>query len=131
MTKYGFEAKKSEDIKRLVGKGANSLITRSVWGQAQENFRKIDDKILKKEMVDEFLNYYTKNICVDSKLINGVQNFLEWCRHNKISLGVCTNKQDYLSVDLLILVLAPLVGLPQGVTGCLPPDVLPSPPPCG
>ena len=40
MTKYGFETKKSEDIKRLVGKGANSLITRSVWGQAQENFRK-------------------------------------------------------------------------------------------
>ena len=101
MTKYGFETKKSEDIKRLVGKGANSLITRSVWGQAQENFRKIDDKTLKKEMVDEFLNYYTKNICVDSRLINGVKDFLEWCKQNKISLGVCTNKQDYLSVDLL------------------------------
>ena len=30
-----------------------------------ENFRKIDDDSLKKEMVDEFLNYYTKNICVE------------------------------------------------------------------
>src|ERR1700704_6025508 len=34
-------------------------------------------------------------------------------------------------VRLLLRVLAPLVGLPQGVTGCRPPDVLPSPPPCG
>ena len=101
MAKYGFETKKSEDIKKLVGKGANSLITRSVWGQAQENFRKINDQALKKEMVDEFLDYYTKNICVDSKIVNGAENFLKWCKENNISLGVCTNKQDYLSVDLL------------------------------
>ena len=101
MAKYGFETKKSEDIKKLVGKGANSLITRSVWGQAQENFRKIDDAALKKEMVDEFLNYYTKNICVESKIVNGAEQFLKWCKKKNISLGICTNKQDYLSVDLL------------------------------
>ena len=101
MAKYGFEAKKSEDIKKLVGKGANSLITRSVWGQAQENFRKIDDASLKKEMVGEFLNYYTKNICVESKIVNGAEQFLKWCKEKNISLGICTNKQDYLSVDLL------------------------------
>src|SRR5262245_46747511 len=34
-------------------------------------------------------------------------------------------------VRLLLRVLAPLVGLPQGVTGWRPPEVLPSPPPCG
>ena len=101
MIKYGFESKKSEDIKKLVGKGANSLITKSVWGQAQENFKKIEDRALKKEMVNEFLDYYTKNICVDSKIVNGAENFLKWCRQNNISLGVCTNKQDYLSIDLL------------------------------
>ena len=101
MTKFGFGAKKSEDIKKLVGKGASSLITRSVWGQAQENFRKIDDDSLKKEMVDEFLNYYTKNICVESKIVNGAEQFLKWCKEKNISLGICTNKQDYLSVDLL------------------------------
>src|SRR5258708_28661640 len=36
-----------------------------------------------------------------------------------------------LSVRLLFLVLYPLVGCPHGVPGCLPPEVLPSPPPCG
>src|SRR5262245_40988008 len=35
-----------------------------------------------------------------------------------------------LLVRLLFRVLAPLVGLPHGVTGCLPPEVFPSPPPC-
>src|SRR5512147_1334377 len=35
------------------------------------------------------------------------------------------------SVRLLFRVLAPLVGLPHGVTGWRPPEVRPSPPPCG
>src|SRR5262249_15498557 len=36
-----------------------------------------------------------------------------------------------LAVDLLRRVFLPLVGNPQGVTGWRPPDVRPSPPPCG
>src|SRR3569623_1861275 len=36
-----------------------------------------------------------------------------------------------LSVRLLFRVLHPRVGCTHGVTGCLPPEVLPSPPPCG
>src|SRR3984957_4979278 len=36
-----------------------------------------------------------------------------------------------LSVLLLERVFLPLVGLPHGLTGCRPPEVLPSPPPCG
>src|SRR6184192_2106078 len=36
-----------------------------------------------------------------------------------------------LSVALLLRVLRPLVGLPHGVTGWRPPEVRPSPPPCG
>src|SRR5687767_5296215 len=37
----------------------------------------------------------------------------------------------YFVVDLLERVFLPLVGLPHGVTGCRPPEVRPSPPPCG
>src|SRR5438128_6544 len=36
-----------------------------------------------------------------------------------------------LVVDLFLRVFLPLVGKPQGVTGCRPPEVRPSPPPCG
>ena len=52
-------------------------------------------------MVTEFIDYYGKNIVVESKLFKGVHSFLEWCKKNNISMGVCTNKQDYLAKDLL------------------------------
>ncbi len=101
MKKYGFQTKYENDIKKLVGKGASSLIARSVWGKARKNISKIDDDKIKKDMVNEFIDYYSKNICVKSKLLNGVENFLKWSKKNNISLGVCTNKQEYLAVDLL------------------------------
>src|SRR5215813_8156623 len=37
----------------------------------------------------------------------------------------------HLSLRLLLRVLKPRVFWPHGVTGCRPPEVLPSPPPCG
>src|ERR1700685_979914 len=37
----------------------------------------------------------------------------------------------HLSVRLLLRVLYPRVGCPHGVTGWRPPEVFPSPPPCG
>ena len=101
MKKFGFETKTSEDIKNLVGKGAKSLIGRSVWGQARKELSKVNDEAIKKEMVTEFINYYSKNIANESKLVNGALEFLNWCKKNNISMGICTNKQDYLAIDLL------------------------------
>src|ERR1700678_3483809 len=46
-------------------------------------------------------------------------------------LFFCFRVTIHLSVRLLLRVLNPRVGCPHGVTGCRPPDVLPSPPPCG
>ena len=101
MKKFGYETKSTEDIRNLVGKGAASLIGRSVWGHAKKEFGQIEDQNIKQEMVKEFIDYYGKNIAVESKLLKGVKEFLNWSKKNNISLGVCTNKQDYLSVDLL------------------------------
>ena len=53
------------------------------------------------KMTDEFLSYYGENILHDSKLINGVTEFLEWCKKENISMAVCTNKTEHLAVDLL------------------------------
>ena len=36
-----------------------------------------------------------------STLINGVKEFLIWCKEQNISMAVCTNKQEHLSNDLL------------------------------
>ena len=101
MKKYGYETKSRSDIKKLVGKGAASLIGRAVWGQAKREFSQIDDKDIKNEMVKDFIEYYGNNIAVESKLINGVLEFLIWAKKNNISMGVCTNKQENLAVDLL------------------------------
>ena len=101
MKKFGYPTKSTEDIRNLVGKGAGALIGRSIWGQAKKEFSKVLDEKIKDEMVKEFVNFYGKNIKNESTLINGVKNFLIWCKEENISMAVCTNKQEYLSNDLL------------------------------
>ena len=101
MKKFGYPTKSTEDIRNLVGKGAGALIGRSIWGQAKKEFSKVLDEKIKDEMVKEFVNFYGKNIKNESTLINGVKDFLIWCKEQNISMAVCTNKQEYLSNDLL------------------------------
>ncbi|KRO54246.1 MAG: HAD family hydrolase, partial [Pelagibacteraceae bacterium BACL5 MAG-121015-bin10] len=101
MKKYGYPTKSTEDIRNLVGKGAGALIGRSIWGQAKKEFGKIEDEKIKNKMVTEFIDFYAKNIVKESKLVNGVKEFLKWCKNQNISMAVCTNKQEHLSNDLL------------------------------
>jgi len=101
MKKFGYPTKSTEDIRNLVGKGAGALIGRSIWGQAKKEFSKVLDDKIKDEMVKEFINFYGKNIINESTLINGVKEFLKWCKEQNISMAVCTNKQEHLSNDLL------------------------------
>ena len=101
MRKFGYPTKSTEDIRNLVGKGAGALIGRSIWGQAKKEFSKVLDEKIKDEMVKEFVSFYGKNIVNESTLINGVKEFLKWCKEENISMAVCTNKQEYLSNDLL------------------------------
>ena len=101
MRKFGYPTKSTEDIRNLVGKGAGALIGRSIWGQAKKEFSKVLDEKIKDKMVKEFVNFYGKNIVNESTLINGVKEFLKWCKEENISMAVCTNKQEYLSNDLL------------------------------
>jgi phosphoglycolate phosphatase len=101
MKKYGYPTKSTADIRNLVGQGAGAMIGRSIWGQAKKEFGKIDDQKIKAEMVKDFVNFYGKNIIKESTLINGVIEFLKWCKEKEISMAVCTNKQEHLAIDLL------------------------------
>ena len=101
MKKFGYSSRNLDEIKNLAGKGAAVMIGRSIWESAKKEFSSIDDQKTKNKMIDEFINYYGKNIVVKSKLINGVYEFLKWAKSNNISMGVCTNKQEHLAVDLL------------------------------
>ena len=101
MKKFGYQTKTTEEIRELVGQGAGALIGRSIWGQAKKEFGKVQDKKIKDNMTKEFINYYGKNILNKSTLINGVKEFLVWCKNKNISMAVCTNKTEHLAVDLL------------------------------
>ena len=101
MQKFGYPTKSTEEIRNLVGQGAGAMLGRSIWGQAKKEFRKVQDEKIKKEMVKDFVDFYGKNIVNESTLINGVKEFLIWCKKKKISMAVCTNKQEHLAIDLL------------------------------
>ena len=101
MKKFGYASRNLEEIKNLAGKGAAVMIGRSIWESAKKEFSSIDDQKTKDEMVNEFINFYGKNIVVKSKLVNGVYEFLKWAKAKNISMGVCTNKQEHLAVDII------------------------------
>ena len=94
MKKFNFNTKDLKDIKHLAGRGS--------WVMMQRSFKEeIRDEKVKKEMVSAFLDYYSENINRGSKPIKGVKDFLNWAKSKNISMGVCTNKQERLAIDLL------------------------------
>ena len=101
MSKFGYNSKNITEIRNYVGKGAAIMIGKSIWSSARKELSKITDQKIKDGMIKEFLDFYSKNIFVDSKLLNGVYEFLNWAKSNNISMGVCTNKQENLAVDFL------------------------------
>jgi len=101
MKKFGFPTKSANEIKALVGMGAKTMMGKILWNSAKEEIKKINEKEIKEKMIKEFIKFYGENILIESKLTNGVRDFLIWCKKNKISMGVCTNKQEHLAIDLL------------------------------
>tara|TARA_B100000029_G_scaffold127228_1_gene120891 strand:- start:501 stop:1184 length:684 start_codon:yes stop_codon:yes gene_type:complete len=101
MKKYGYDERRLSDIKKLAGRGSKVMLSKSIHEMAELSgkIKKTDDVVEK--MTKEFIDYYSKNIVKESTLKNGVLNFLTWCKKNSISMGVCTNKQEHLSIDLL------------------------------
>ena len=94
MKKFGLHRKGLKDIKHLAGRGS--------WVMMQRSFKEeIKDEKIKKEMTKEFLDYYSKNIDQNSQPLKGSIEFFKWAKNKNISMGVCTNKQEKLAIDLL------------------------------
>ena len=102
MKKFGYEERELSDIKKLAGGGSKVMLRKSMHEIAELSgkIKKTDEK-MEEEMTKEFIDFYSKNINTKSKLITGVIEFLDWCKNNSISMAVCTNKQEHLSIDLL------------------------------
>jgi len=102
MKKFGFNERELSDIKKLAGRGSKVMINRSIQEVAEKTGKIVKtNNEIEEKMTTEFINYYSKNIYKKSKPIKGLINFLEWCKKKNISMAVCTNKQEHLSIDLL------------------------------
>ena len=102
MKKFGYVERELNDIKKLAGRGAKVMIKKSIHEIAEKTGKiKKTNENETEEMTKEFINYYSQNICNESKPRVGVLDFLTWCKKNSISMAVCTNKQEHLSIDLL------------------------------
>jgi len=101
MKKYGFQERQLSDIRKLAGRGSKAMLTRSIHEVTELSGKEKKTKDIIDNMTKEFIDYYSKNIAAESTLKEGVLNFLNWCKKNSISMGVCTNKQEHLSVALL------------------------------
>tara|TARA_B100001123_G_scaffold402831_1_gene490768 strand:+ start:299 stop:970 length:672 start_codon:yes stop_codon:yes gene_type:complete len=97
MKKYGYDERKLSDIKKLAGRGSKTMLTKSI--EELGKIKKTADQIEK--MTKEFVDYYSKNIVKESTLKRGALEFLSWCKKKSISMAICTNKQEHLSIDLL------------------------------
>ena len=102
MKKFGYEERELSAVKKLAGRGSMVMLRKSIHQIAELSgkIKKTNEEV-EKEMAKEFINFYSNNINKKSKLINGVLGFLIWAKKNNISMGVCTNKQENLAVDLL------------------------------
>ena len=103
MKKYGHKERELSDIKKLAGRGSKVMLTKSIneISKSTDKINKVVNNNNIDEMTKEFIDYYSKNILKESTLKNGVLDFLNWCKHNYISMGICTNKQEHLTIDLL------------------------------
>ena len=101
MKKYGYDERKLSDIKKLAGRGSKVMLAKSMHEIAELSGKiKKTDEVVEK-MTKEFIDFYSKNIVKESTLKKGILDFLGWCKENSILMGVCTNKQEHLSIDLL------------------------------
>ena len=95
MKKFGYPSKSIDELKNAVGRGAKAMMAKD-----NGKWQWFDEKI-QNEMTGEFISFYGKNIVNESTLINGVKEFLKWCKEENISMAVCTNKTEHLAIDLL------------------------------
>ena len=66
-------------------------------------------------IIEDFIAVYRGRIAEESRPFEGMEAFLEHCRTRDFGLAVCTNKMDYLAVELLEAV--GLAGFFASVTG--------------
>lgn len=85
-----------EEVRAFVGHGAKALIARGCEATGEP----VDPRAIE-TLYQEFIIYYAANIASHSRPFPGLLAFLDRCKARGISMGVCTNKLEFLSIRLL------------------------------
>ncbi len=85
-----------EQVRAFVGHGARTLIARG----CEATGAAVDQRTIE-TLYQEFILYYAANIAANSRPYPGVITLIEQCRDRGLALGVCTNKLESLSNQLL------------------------------
>jgi phosphoglycolate phosphatase len=116
----GLDAVPLEQVRPFVSHGARGMITSA--------FRIAVDHPQFQAMREEFLQIYAANICVDSRLFDGMEQLLQHLEDKNVAWGVVTNKFERLARPLLeALDLAQRASIIVGGDTCARPKPYPDP----
>ena len=85
-------------IREQVSAGARAMV-RLMFGDVLADVVDTDEQLLAYRQ--EFLDLYEQDICVDSRLFDGLDNLLKNLENQGIAWGIVTNKPRYLAENLL------------------------------
>ena len=95
MAHYDFPSHTLEECRYFVGNGARKLIERSIPKDKADN----------SDFVSEVLEYYNgcykRHLTNKTHPYNGIVDMLQNLQSKKISLGVCTNKQQFAADEII------------------------------
>lgn len=85
-------------IREQVSAGARAMV-RLMFGDELMNVADTDERMLAYRQ--EFLDLYEQDICVDSRLFDGLDDLLNTLENKGVAWGIVTNKPRYLTEQLL------------------------------
>jgi phosphoglycolate phosphatase len=96
LTELGKPLVSESQVRLWVGRGAPQL----VWCVLKQQQTEVSPE-QQNQLLHVFLKHYEKNVCVDSKIYEGVLPFIEACQQKKLLMACITNKPYQPAYDLL------------------------------
>ncbi|WP_239804960.1 HAD-IA family hydrolase [Croceicoccus hydrothermalis] len=89
------------EVRGMVGGGAKKLLARALSDHLGVAANGRVDPAMLDPLYDRLLDHYRRNICVDTRMFDGLEPALDDLARRGIRLGVATNKLESLARDLL------------------------------
>ncbi|CAM4438446.1 phosphoglycolate phosphatase, bacterial [Acinetobacter dispersus] len=103
LEKLGFATVTEAQVRVWVGKGAAKLceaVLQHLFGQV--------DAQQQEQLLSTFVDVYAQELCVNTRVYEGVLPFLDYCQTHNITMACVTNKPEHLAKGILdILQLSP------------------------